>query len=489
MVDIVLIQILLGKDRNMEIPFVGGAYTGKSSNENTQECINLFPIIDNREGKNQTFLYGTPGLLKFSTLTVDQDTTSRGSWVFGSVMYTVYGKDVFSVTTNGVATNIGEITTISGDVFFADNGKEVILVDGTNKGYLITSGSLVVIVDTDFPVSTSVAFQDGFFVVTSVNGSIYKSGLYDGTSWDASEVAFLEANPDGTVGVVSSSGDLWIFGEKVSEVFYNSGNVDFPFTPISGAILELGAVSAACIVKINEVIYWLSNEGRVVRNRGYQYDTVSTIHVDYQISTYEVTSDVKAFTYTMQGHIFYVLTFPTEGKTWVYDVTTDYWHEWQSYFVTVDGTPWGRHRANSCVKFGGKYIVGDYENGLLYELQYDTYTDNLNVIRRIRTSQIVNKERYNIIWKRVEIDFETGVGLTGGVQGENPQVALQWSDDGGHTWSNEHWKGFGKIGKYSTKVVWKRLGVSKNRVLRVIISDPVKVVMIGAYVELEECTT
>jgi hypothetical protein len=81
--------------------------------------------------------------------------------------------------------------------------------------------------------------------------------------------------------------------------------------------------------------------------------------------------------------------------------------------------------------------------------------------------------------------METGVGLDGGVQGSDPKAMLQWSDDGGHSWSNERWAGVGKIGKAKKRVIWRRLGSSRDRVYRVMISDPVKVVLIGAEITTE----
>ena len=475
----------------MEIPFVGGAYTGKSTSANAQECVNLFPVIDNREGKVSVMLHSTPGLVLFSTLVTETTSTvNRGSHAFGSVMYTVVEDTVYSVATDGTRTSKGTITTSTGNVFFADNGTEVILVDGTNAGYLITAGSLAAITDGDFPVAKSVTFQDGYFIITSNNGRIYISGLYDGTSWDTLDYGTAEANPDDAEVVLSANRDLWIFGTKTSEVFSNSGNSDFPYIRIPGAVIELGIGAPGSAVAIDGVIYWFSSNNRVLRTNGYGYRVVSTIHLDYQVSTYSTVSDARAYKYELYGHIFYVLNFPTAKKTWVYDITTDYWHEWRSHVDGLD-VPWGRHRGNSCTKFNGQYVIGDYINGLLYTLDSAVYTDNLNPIQRIRTGQIINKEKRNVIWHRVEIDFEVGVGLSGGEiggeQGEDPEVALTWSDDGGRTYSNEHWKKLGRIGEYTTKVVWKRLGISRNRILRITISDPVKVIILGAYAELEEC--
>jgi hypothetical protein len=86
---------------------------------------------------------------------------------------------------------------------------------------------------------------------------------------------------------------------------------------------------------------------------------------------------------------------------------------------------------------------------------------------------------------RLELDMESGVGLVTG-QGENPQAMLQWSDDGGKTWSNEYWAEIGKIGNYLTRVAWNRLGMFRQRQYRVQISDPIPVAILGAYAEVED---
>jgi hypothetical protein len=67
--------------------------------------------------------------------------------------------------------------------------------------------------------------------------------------------------------------------------------------------------------------------------------------------------------------------------------------------------------------------------------------------------------------------------------GYNPQAMLRWSDDGGHTWSNEHWASMGKIGEYGFRTFWRRLGMTqklRDRVYEVSGSDPVKIAIMGA---------
>jgi hypothetical protein len=69
------------------------------------------------------------------------------------------------------------------------------------------------------------------------------------------------------------------------------------------------------------------------------------------------------------------------------------------------------------------------------------------------------------------------------VQGVNPQAMLRWSDDGGHTWSNEHWRSMGAIGQYGYRTIWRRLGMTeklRDRVYEVSGTDPVKIAIMGA---------
>jgi hypothetical protein len=65
----------------------------------------------------------------------------------------------------------------------------------------------------------------------------------------------------------------------------------------------------------------------------------------------------------------------------------------------------------------------------------------------------------------------------------DPQVMLRWSDDGGHTWSNEHWRSMGKTGTYGTRVIWRRLGMTlklRDRVYEVSGTDQTKIAIMGA---------
>jgi hypothetical protein len=79
-----------------------------------------------------------------------------------------------------------------------------------------------------------------------------------------------------------------------------------------------------------------------------------------------------------------------------------------------------------------------------------------------------------------QLDLEPGVGIDGTGQGTSPQAMLQFSNDGGHSWSNEKWASVGAIGQLTTRVIWRRLGRSRDKVFKIRMTDPVKTVWIGA---------
>jgi hypothetical protein len=311
------------------------------------------------------------------------------------------------------------------------------------------------------------------------------SQLLDGTSVDPLDFASAEGSPDGVVGIIADHRELWVFGTDSVEVWYDSGAADFPLTRIQGAFNEIGCVSAYTIAKMDNGLFWLGTDARgqgiVYRANGYTGTRISTHAIEYAIAQYGNISDAIAYTYQQEGHAFYVLTFPSGNATWVYDVATQAWHERAGW----DDGEFMRHRSNCQCNFGGNIIVGDFENGNIYTFDLDVYADNGGIQKWLRSWRALPTGQNNL--KRtahhsLQLDCEAGVGLNTG-QGSDPQVMLRWSDDGGHTWGNEHWSSLGKIGAYGHRTFWRRLGMTlklRDRVYELSGTDPNKIAIMGA---------
>jgi hypothetical protein len=69
-------------------------------------------------------------------------------------------------------------------------------------------------------------------------------------------------------------------------------------------------------------------------------------------------------------------------------------------------------------------------------------------------------------------------------EGVEPRVALYTSNDGGQTWKNPIYASLGRTGQYRHRARFQRLGTSRNRVFKVVISEAVKVQMIGALLDM-----
>ena len=460
----------------MEIPFIGGAYQGRSSNLNAQVCQNLFPVIDNQDGSSVLSLMGTPGLKLWCDCGIVGEV--RGLYEWKGFLYAAIGSTLWKISNLGTAANVGTIGTVSGKVWMAGGTRHLMLIDGMAGYYREEEDtSLTTIADPDFPTASSIAYQDGYFIVTEAGtDSFFISASEDASSWDGLDFASAEDSPDDVLAVVRNNRELWMFGQDTMEIYYNSGDTDFPFTRLSGGVIQVGCGAPASLISSYEGLFGLDNKYRVRMVSSGQAEVISTPQIEYHISTYATKSDAIGFTYSLEGHSFYVLTFPSADRTWVYDVTTKYWHNWSS---GLDG---GRHRSNCSAFFTGKQLVGDYSNGKIYELDLATYTDNGGSIRRVRAVQTTKSSLNRVFHSRLQVEFEGGTGLETG-DGSDPQAMLDWSDDGGHTWSNEHWAGIGKIGEYKNRAVWRRLGSSRLRNYRLTITDPVKVVIIGAQLD------
>lgn len=458
----------------MKIPLSFGNYKGRNS-ANAQELVNMMAELDQQGGKEQVYLVGTPGLKEYKAVAVGEE--GRGGYILDSIVLVVAGESLYSITRGSKAQSTVGTIAGSGPVQFTENPTQI-MITTTTSGYVYdkSAGTVAQITDLDFPIPKSATFQDGYgIVVQKDTGKFYISSLNDFLTWDALEFTTAEALPDNLSSALSDHQDLIAFGEESTENYINSGNVDFPFTRRAGAILEIGCGAPLSPAKGENVVFWLDNHGLVRKMEGFSPVIISTRQIEYQIAQQDY-SQAKGFCYTQEGHTFYVLMMPT--LTLVYDVATQQWHERASY---PDNSKW---RGNWIAQRGDFVLAGDYENGSVYELDLDTYTDNSQPIHWVATTQEVHQDRKRIIHKALELHVESGVSLISG-QGEEALMWMSYSDNQGRTYGNERIRSMGRIGEYQKRVTWKPLGQSKGRIYKFEGTDPVKRVLISAHIEGE----
>jgi hypothetical protein len=500
----------------MRTPILGSSYVTRSVNAADNRMVNLFPEVIPEGGKEPGFLNRAPGLNFLQTVGTGP---IRGLWAHqtnGSDFYVVSGVQVYKLTsTTGTPILLGTVSG-TGPVSIADNGTQIFFAcNGPSYIYNEVTNVFGPITDPDFPGAVTVGYLDGYFVFNEPNSQrVWVTALLDGYDINALDFASAEGSPDGLVAINVDHREAWMFGSDSVEVWYDAGLADFPLTRIQGAFNELGCAAAFSVAKLDNTLFWLGTDARgqgiVYKANGYNGQRVSTHAVEWQIQQYGNISDAIAYTYQQDGHSFYVLTFPSANATWVYDAATQAWHERAGW----DNGSFTRHRSNCQCNFGGNIIVGDYENGNIYTLSLTTYADNGQIQRWLRSWRALPTGTNNL--KRtaqhsLQLDAQAGFLLTPVTEGvylitedgfrlitesyENlidettisvnppPQFMLRWSDDGGHTWSNEHWAQGGAVGAYGTRIFWRRLGMTlklRDRVYELSGTDPIQIAIMGA---------
>lgn len=414
----------------MKIPLSFGNYLGHSGAQNAQVLQNMMLERDEQGGKEPYFSFLRPGLKAWA----DTGTFAEVRGLFnvgGDKVLAVVGDTLFGINrATRAVTTIGTILTASGPVDMEDNPTQVMLVDG-QYGYVYEKGpaTLAQITDLDFPGAASLTYQNGYGIIcVPETGRFYLSGINDFTVWDALDFATAEAAPDNAVAVLADHEDLLVFGEKTIEPYVDTGNVDFPYERRSGAMLEIGCGAGHSPAKGENIFFWLDDHGIARKAEGYSPIIISTRQTEHQTNQLPSFSDGRGMFAVIGGHPLYILTFPAGDYTLVYDVSVQQWYRWTSYPSD------SRWRGNCLMQDGKLILVGDYENGIIYEPDEATEA----------------------------------------AQGTDPQIVMTYSDNGGKTWSNEKWRSAGKVGEYSAQPAWNRLGRSRNRLYRFEGTDAVR---------------
>lgn len=469
----------------MKTPILGASYRARSVNAADARLVNLFAEIVPDGGKEAAFFQRAPGLRLLATI---GSGPIRGLWTYQGVGYAVSGNELYSIDTSWSATLLGSVTG-SGPVQMADNGTQLFVACNPD-GYIYNrdTGVFQQITDPDFPGAQCVGYLDGFFVFTEPDSQrFWVTDILDGTSVDPLDFASSEGYPDNVVSMLIDHREIWLFGTTSTEVWYNAGAPDFPFQRIQGAYNEFGCIAPYGVCKADNQIFWIGQDARgygmIYAAQGYTAQRVSTHAVEWQIQQYANLQNTIAYTYQQGGHTFAAFIFPDADTSWFYDIATGAWSERAGFNESLG--LFTRHRSNCQMNFNSEIVVGDFESGKIYAFDQDVYADNGTAQKWLRRWRALPSGANNLnrqAHHSLQLDCKTGVGLVSG-QGEDPQVMLRWSDDGGHTWSNEHWTSMGANGRYGHRAYWRRLGMTtklRDRVYEVSGTDPVEIIITGA---------
>lgn len=435
-----------------------GTYTINLSQTITSEQMNSTAVAANVTGSiSGTTL--TVTAVASGTLYIGQ--TIQGTGVTALTIITALGTGSGGTGTYTVSTS----QTASSTTLYALNFSQIPSTDGAFTG------------------GTNVDIVDNYFVYNRPNTQQFGSSNVLSPISGATNFSSKDGAPDNLMTLIVDHREIYLLGETSSEVWVDQGTSPFAFSRIPGTSTQHGIAAAFSVARLGNSFAYLSRNNRgtaqIVQMNGYIPQRISTHAVENSLSGKTITNAI-AWTYQLEGHEVYVISFPTLQLTWCYDIASGLWHKW---LYTNDSGQYERCRGNCAAVFQGYVLVGDYANGKIYQLSRSVYTDDGQNVKRLRRAPHLTIDLQRQYFEELQLQFQPGVGLSDGV-GSDPQAMLRWSNDGGSTWSNEHWTTIGQIGKYNNRAIWRRLGWSRDRIFEVTVSDPVKAVIVSANLKM-----
>lgn len=478
----------------VQIPLIGPYADNRSDFVSDQNTVNLYPEI-NPEGKNLVSLHAFPGLKEFA----DYESSllsgpSRGIYASEDRLYSIVNGTLYEVGPNGGGLFTGGVSAINSGVRgpdvceMSDNGELLVIANG-HQLFLHTMGTTTfnTVTDTDVADVSTIDYLNSQFIFDEQDGDAFRTSqltttLSASNFSDTADTASAESYSDKILRVLTYNQLVYFFGSRSIEPWFNSGVGNPPFDREEGGIRPIGLAGKWSLASDDEAIFFLDNRRRPQKMVGLSVLPLGNTSLGKELDSYSTVADCTAMVYTIDNARFFQLNFPTANKSWCFHEPSGWW------FQLSSGVNGERHRAVFHAYAFEKNIFADYENGKLYTLDFDTFTDDGATVQRKRTTANIHGGLFGVpgkelFYDRVYFDVEVGVGTTTG-QGSDPQLMVRFSDDNGNTWSAEEHYSLGVGGNYTQTVELTQQGSSINRMYELTYSEPTRFSLISAYADI-----
>lgn len=436
------------------VPLALGVRTNKSRHGQEGGSVLRNCVVEElgEEGKTPFAIYARNGLLNFATTTGLVGTRGLFARSDGGLL-AVQGRQVILLDSGGGYTALGGIAS-DGPAYFAENlrtPREVVVVSG-GLASVISGTTMTAISDSDLPGPNSVGFAGSYILFGIPDGRFFWSDTNNAASINALDFATAEGHPDGLVRLFVRRLEVFLFGQRSTEVYSLTGDAENAFQRLPGAFIEQGCLSGASVAGIEDLVIWVADDGTVRAAEGYKGVRISNHGLERLIAAETDKTKLVAWTFADRGHSFYVLS--GSNFTYAFDVTTRTWLEWSSYGSS-------RWLAQYHAKLGDRHIVGSADAAKLYELSYYAYDDDTSPMLVEIEAPILHNYPSEITLGEIAIDVVSGVGLNSTTpELLNPTIGLSLSKDGGRSYAPERRRPLGKLGESKRRVRWHRNGQS-----------------------------
>lgn len=408
----------------------------------------------------------------------------RGGIQVANTLYGAWTDELYTLTSDGERTLFG---TLSGtdQIFMAANNAatpNVAIVCDAGP-FLISGASIIAYPDADVNSPSCLCVHEGYFMFGYGDGTIQASDL-NSTNLNTLNTASSETNPDGVDNLISYQGQLFVMGSKTIEVWGDPVNTSgFPLTRVGYNIVP-GIITPMAVAgwqpEFGNNFIYVGSDASVRQLNGYTPTKISPPELDELIASVVFKNQINCLCYVSRGHAFWQINGP--DFSWVYDCNTQKWHERQSYNSN-------KSVLYSYVPAFDKWLVGSTDSTDLLEIDFATRTEAGAALTAQMESQNVLDFPNRMRVARADFDFTVGVGDVTGTDPieTDPTVLIEWSNDGGQTWSTPWWRKLGREDVTDQRVTVLNTGLCgpMGRRWRVSVSDPVHFGFLGASMDAE----
>jgi len=353
-----------------------------------------------------------PGLFKWHTLLSGEDFIAAAGqgvyyWDAKKIFISVVAGRVFANHTGNPADFIEITNTMTklhptNPVCFAASGEWLMMANGRKDQAVLEwngSSTYATFSSTSPKDVIKLAYIDGYFLALPDNSQLWYytnasdlEHVYGVTPMAWNQVPLsADGNPDIIKAVAVGWREIMLIGELSTEVWYNSGAElpEPPFARMEGAFIEQGISATNSLALIDNAWFWLNHQREVIRLNG-RNPTVISLPIRSQLAGYREVADAIGFKYDR----FYVLTFPTENVTWVFDPLMDAWYQWGKW--EQEQSKYDRWLVNSVtfVPRWGVSVASSRNNSRLFLIIPGLCTDDNEVLAMEYCSGLLDRGTY-----------------------------------------------------------------------------------------------
>jgi hypothetical protein len=417
-----------------------------------------------------------PGLTLFSDLSEAGPVDGGYYWTRQQKLVAACNGKVFRIDSAGAETDVTGTASMVARVrpSFADvAGTNLYIASGGKIGQYPAASTGAYLTDGDAPTAVKhIGTINQILVGLQSDSERFDwADSGDPTAWSSS-FANNETLPDLTNSFHVANAYLYFWGQNSLEVWRDDGATFVK--ELQGAI-QRGCIAPYSVTNINGTFYWLDDNREVVRLNGLTPEIVSAPALSRYLRTFSTFSDARGDYLKMRGKHFYVLSFPVEGKTLVFDIGLNQWYEW-SYYNSI----LAQHEAYlgnwvAEVPDWNKTLVGDRRTGKIWDVEGTT--DDGADIRTVLRTDIIDRgapDRWKthssltLIFKRADTATTP------------KKMLVRWRDEGSTDWHPYREAEIEAQSQTELRVNIRRCGRYKRRQWEFVMSDATQAAMLSA---------